>query len=159
MMKQAHLLAGATLVSAILATLPAHAGLLGGSVGGALGAGGAIGPVGGAVNGSLHGDGALRTPSARPMIERTQDKATAAQDRAVQTTGTVKDKAAATAAHRPAVGLDAAANGALGMSNDTNASTRKAGASASADGGASAETRNRSIDASASGSTSGSITR
>lgn len=174
MNKPLHILAGATLASALVATLPAHAGLLGGgSVGGALGGAGAIGPVGGALDGSLRGEGHLRAPSPRPVIDRTQHKIGVAKDTAVQTAGNVKDQAAATAAKRPAIGVDAAADGsaaghvskrvgsdsAIGASGAAEASTRKVGASAWGDGAASAETRNTSVNGSAGVSAGGSIKR
>jgi len=77
-MKQRHMLAPAALAIALGFTLPAHAGLLGGS--GSVGGGftGGIGPVGGALNGSLHGQGAMQAPSPKPVVDKARDKGEAA---------------------------------------------------------------------------------
>ncbi|WP_280153212.1 hypothetical protein [Piscinibacter sp. XHJ-5] len=97
-----HLLAGVTLVAALLGGgVSAHAGLIGGSGGVGGGLSGGIGPVGGGFEGALSGQGAAQTASPRAVIDRAQDKAAAGKQQATDTANTVKDRAAA--APRPSV--------------------------------------------------------
>jgi hypothetical protein len=156
MINTRHMLAGATLATAVLGSVfPAHAGLLGGSgsVGGGLSGGlsGGIGPVGGALNGTLSGQGTLQAPSPRPVIDRTQDKVSAVKDKAssmaADTRGAAEAKAGAAATHKPSVAVDG--------SGAAQATTQKAKASAAVEAGAAA--KGGSVEAG--GSAAGSIKR
>src|SRR5258705_9415705 len=83
MIKHRHILAGATVLAALVSsTVPAQAGLIGGA--GSLGGGltGGVGPSGGSFNGALNGQSTLRTPSARPAVDKTQDTAADTKDAA-----------------------------------------------------------------------------
>jgi hypothetical protein len=115
MTKHRHAIAATTFAAALFASaFPAHAGLIGG--GGGLG-------IGGSATGSLAGQGSLQTPSPRPLIERTQNKAAAVKADA----GAAKDAAAQKAA-------SAAPQAGVSASTDGNASAGKSGANANANG-------------------------
>ncbi|TMH14132.1 MAG: hypothetical protein E6H65_00855, partial [Betaproteobacteria bacterium] len=88
-MKHPHLLAGATLATALLGlAFPAHAGLVGGSGGIGGGLGGGFGPgIGGTLNGGLSGEGAITRPSPKPLVDKAQEKADAAKDKAASAQG------------------------------------------------------------------------
>jgi hypothetical protein len=112
MFKHRHAIAATTFLAALIASaFPAHAGLIGGSGGLGGGLAGGIGPISGSATGSLAGQGSMQTPSPRPLIDRTQDKAAAAKDTAVEKGGAAKDAAAAKAASiSPQAGVAASAD-------------------------------------------------
>jgi hypothetical protein len=154
MIKHRHMLAGATLVTALFGSaFPAHAGLIGGA-----------GGIGVGLNGSLSGQGTLQTPPPRPVVDRAQDKADATKERAEDTAGAAKDRAAAArgrlqdaAQPQGSVSGSAAASAAKPAlstrgTGRAEATTRKGGVAASAEGDAATDGRSTTAGGSANGS-------
>ena len=174
MIKHRHILAGATVAVALMSSVvPAQAGLIGGAGGGLTGnggLGGGIGPTGGSLGGSLNGQSTWRTPSAQPVVDKTQstaaeakegaaDKAAAAKDSASTKATAVKDTAAAKAAaakdattSKAAAAKDTAVDKAGHAKDQLAAHKPNLSASGAADGGASSDGRTTSVNGSFNGS-------